>query len=155
VSNIVFSRIQLKIFWSYNVYVFSGQSSNKQMKYFSSKNIESLDLFKISLRPPVSWGLGASSLNEHSPSSPLLYVCWRLHISWCMLPNWWSSVWEILRVHIKWDSWSFYRIFLVLKFFQPSLIQQQGSAASLHWLGANICIWLFQLRVGSSRVQSQ
>jgi hypothetical protein len=29
------------------------------------------------------------------------------------------------------------------------LIQPQDSAASVHWLGANICIWLFQLLVGS------
>jgi hypothetical protein len=36
-----------------------------------------------SLRPPVSWGLGASFLNEHRPGSPLLYVCWGPHISWC------------------------------------------------------------------------
>jgi hypothetical protein len=28
-----------------------------------------------SLGPPVSRGLGASSLNEHRPGSPLLYVC--------------------------------------------------------------------------------
>jgi hypothetical protein len=47
-----------------------------------------------SLGPPVSWGLGASSLNEHRPGSLLLYVCWRPHISWYMLSVWWSSVWE-------------------------------------------------------------
>jgi hypothetical protein len=46
--------------------------------------------------PPVSWGLGASSLNELRPGSPLLYVCCGPHISWCMLPvfdrsqgSWW------------------------------------------------------------------
>jgi hypothetical protein len=44
-----------------------------------------------SLGPPVSWRLGASSLNEHRPGSPLLYVCWGPHISWCMLSVWWSS----------------------------------------------------------------
>jgi hypothetical protein len=38
-----------------------------------------------SLGPPVSWGLGASSLSEHRPGSPLLYVCWGPHISWRML----------------------------------------------------------------------
>jgi hypothetical protein len=102
-----------------------------------------------SLWPPVSWGLGASSLNEYRPSSPLLYVCWGPHISWCMLPVWWSNVWEILEgVQINWDCWSSYRIVLLFSFFQPSLIQQQGSAASVHWLGANIYIWLFQLLVG-------
>ena len=56
-----------------------------------------------SLGPPVSWGLGASSLNEHRPRSPLLYVCWGPHINWCMLSVWWSSVWEISGVQINWD----------------------------------------------------
>ena len=102
-----------------------------------------------SLGHPVSWGLGASSLNEHRPGSPLLYVCWGPQISWCMLSVWWSSVWEISGVQINWDCWSSYSITLLLSFFQPSLIQQQRSAASVHWLGANICIWLFQLLVGS------
>jgi hypothetical protein len=49
---------------------------------------------------PVSWGLGASSLIEHRPDSPLLYMCWEPHIIWCMLSSWWSSVWEISRVQI-------------------------------------------------------
>ena len=53
-----------------------------------------------------------------------------------------------LGVQINWDCWSSYRITLLLSFFQPSLIQQQESAASVHWLGANICIWLFQLFLG-------
>jgi hypothetical protein len=35
-----------------------------------------------------------------------------------------------------------------------SLIQPLESAASVHWLGANICIWLFQLLVGPLRGQS-
>jgi hypothetical protein len=48
-----------------------------------------------SLGPLVSWGLDTSTLNENRPTSPLLFVCWELHISWCMLPSWWSSVWEI------------------------------------------------------------
>ena len=46
------------------------------------------------LGPPVSWGLGASSLNEHKPGSALLYVCWCPHISWCVLSVWLSSVWN-------------------------------------------------------------
>jgi hypothetical protein len=37
-------------------------------------------------------------------------VCWGPHINWCMLPVWWSSIWEISGVHINWDCWSFYRI---------------------------------------------
>jgi hypothetical protein len=102
-----------------------------------------------SLGPPVSWGLGASSLNIHRPRSPLLYVCWGLHISWCILSVWWSNVWEISGVQNNWDCWSSYRVALLLSFFQPSLIQQQGSAASVYWLGTNICIWFFQLLIGS------
>jgi hypothetical protein len=42
-----------------------------------------------SLGPLVSWGLGASSLNEHRPSSSLLYVCWGTHISW------WYAAWLV------------------------------------------------------------
>jgi hypothetical protein len=86
--------------------------------------------------------------------SPLLSVCWEPHISWCMLSAWWFSLWEILGVQINWDCWSSYRITLLLSFFQPSLIKQQGSAASVHWLGANICIRLFQLLLGSFVGQS-
>ena len=107
-----------------------------------------------SLGLPISWGLRASSLNEHKPRSPLLYVCWGPHISCYILPVWWSSVWEILGVQINWHCWSSYRIAFLLSFFQPSLIQQQGSAASVHWLGANICIWLFQLFFGYFEGQS-
>jgi hypothetical protein len=69
-----------------------------------------------SLGPP--WGLGASSLIEPT-SSPLLYECWGLHISWCMLPGWWSSVWEISGIQVNWDCWSSYRVALLLGFFQP------------------------------------
>jgi hypothetical protein len=107
-----------------------------------------------SLGSPVSWGLEASSLNKHRPRSPQLYVCWRPHISWCMLSVWWSSVWKISGVQMNWDCWSSYRIPFLLSFFQPSLIQQQGSAASVHWWGTNICIWLFQLCIDSFGRQS-
>jgi hypothetical protein len=69
------------------------------------------------LGPPVSWGLGASSLTELRPDSPLLYMCWWPHIGWCMLPGWWSSVWEISEVHINWNCWSSYRVALLLSFF--------------------------------------
>jgi hypothetical protein len=74
-----------------------------------------------SLGPPVSWGLGASSLNELSPSrtQTLMYVCWGPHISWCMLPGYWSSVWEISEIQDNWDCWSSYRVTLLLSFFQP------------------------------------
>ena len=63
-----------------------------------------------SLGPPFSWGLGASSLNEHRPGSPLQYVCWGPHISWYMLTVWWSSVWEIPGVQINWDKCTAYRV---------------------------------------------
>jgi len=49
----------------------------------------------------------------------------------------------------NWDYWSSYRVALLLSFLQLSLIHPQGSAASVHWLGAHICIWLFQLLVES------
>jgi hypothetical protein len=94
----------------------------------------------------------ASSLNEHRHRSPLLYVCWWPHISWYMLSVWWSSVWEISGVQINWYYCSSYRVALLLSFFQPSLIQQWGSAASVYWLGGTICLWLFQLLVGCSGV---
>jgi hypothetical protein len=57
------------------------------------------------LGPPVSWGLGVSSLTEPWPSSPLLYMYWGPHISWCMLPHWGSNVWEISRVQVNWDCY--------------------------------------------------
>jgi hypothetical protein len=71
------------------------------------------------------------------PSSPLLYIGWGPHISWCMLPGSWSSFWEILRVQVNWDCWPV----LIQGQFPPQLlsyfflIQPQGSAAS-------VCIWL-------------
>jgi hypothetical protein len=97
------------------------------------------------LGPPVSWGLGTSSLTKPRPNILLLYMCWGPHISWCMLSSWWPSVWEILGVHVNWECW------LPSSSASSSfpLIQPQGSAGFFYWLGANICIWLFQLLVGS------
>jgi hypothetical protein len=74
---------------------------------------------KNTLGPPVCWGLGPSSLNGYRPSSPLLYVCWGSHINWCMLPGWWSSVWETLMIQVNWYCWSSYNIAPLLCFFQP------------------------------------
>jgi hypothetical protein len=104
--------------------------------------------------PPVSWGLGASSLTEPRPGSSLLYIFWGPHISWCMLPGWCSSIWEISGFQVNWDCWSSYRVTFLLSFFQLFPSSTTGSAASARWLGANICLWLFQLRVGSFRKQS-
>ena len=70
-----------------------------------------------SMGPPLSWGLGVS-LNEHRPRVFYCCVCWGPHISWYMVPGWWPNVWEILGVQIDWDCWSFYRISLLLSFFQ-------------------------------------
>ena len=107
-----------------------------------------------SLGPPVFWGLGASSLTESRPSSPLLYMCWEPHISWCMLPGWWSSVWEISGSRLIETAGPPTRSPSSSAFPNFSLIQPQGSAVSVHWLDVNICIWLFQLPVGSFRGQS-
>ena len=105
-----------------------------------------------SLGPSVSWGLGAPSLNEHRPGSPLLYVCWGPPISWCMLLG--GPVFE--------RSWGSRLIETAgsptgLPFSSASLsllYQQQRSAASVHWFGANIYIWFYQLFVGSFGGQS-
>jgi hypothetical protein len=78
-------------------------------------------------------------------------MCWGPHISWCMLSGWCSSVCEISR--------------LIETAGPPtgspssassnlSLIKPQGSSDSFHWLGANICIWLFQLLVVSFEGES-
>jgi len=83
--------------------------------------------------PLVSWGLGTSSLTEPRPGSHLLYMCWGPHLSWCMLPGWWSSVWEISGVQVSWDCWSSYRVALLLIFFQifPNSTRGVSSFCSL------------------------
>jgi hypothetical protein len=68
--------------------------------------------------PQVSWELGTSSLTESKSGSPLLYMCWGPHFSWCMLPDWWFSVWAILGVQVSWDCWYSSRVTLLLSFFQ-------------------------------------
>jgi hypothetical protein len=47
-------------------------------------------------------------------------MCWGPHMSWFMLPGWWSCFWEILEVQVSWDWWSSYRVALLLTFFQFS-----------------------------------
>ena len=105
-----------------------------------------------SLGPPESCREGASSLIEDKTGSPLLNKCCGPHITWCMLTGWWSSVWEISGFQT--ETAGLPTGLPSLSSFSLSLIPQQGSAASVHWLGTNICIWLLQLLVGSSRVQS-
>jgi hypothetical protein len=89
-------------------------------------------------------------MTEPRPSSPLLYVCWRPHISCCMQLSWWSSVCEISRGSrlietvgppTRSPSSSASSRF--------SLIQPQGSAASIYYLSVNIFIWIFQLLYGA------
>ena len=70
-----------------------------------------------SLGPLVFWQLGVPSLIGHRLSSPLLYMYCGPHISWCMLPGWWSSIWETSGVQVNWECWSSYRIALLLSFF--------------------------------------
>jgi hypothetical protein len=89
-------------------------------------------------------GLGASSLNEHRPGSPLLYVCWRPHISWCMLSVLWSSVWEILEDQINWECCSSYRITLFLSFFRS--LRRNCSLVS-SWLACWNVLQMFIPRV--------
>jgi hypothetical protein len=64
-------------------------------------------------------GLGIFYLIEPRPRSSLLYMCVGPHISWYMLPAWWSRVWEITGVQINWHCWLSYRVALLLSFFQP------------------------------------
>ena len=88
-----------------------------------------------SLGPPGSWGLGASSLTEPRPDCPLLYMCWEPHISFCMLPGWWSSVWEISGVQVNWGVWSSNRVTLLLSFFQLFLNSPQDQQLlSIGWV---------------------
>jgi hypothetical protein len=53
------------------------------------------------LGPQVSQGLGASSLIEARPGCSLVYMYQGPHISWCMLPAWWLSVWGISGVQVS------------------------------------------------------
>jgi hypothetical protein len=46
-------------------------------------------------------------------------------------------------LQVSWDCWSSYRVASSSASSSFSLIQPQGSAASVHWLCVNICIWLF------------
>jgi hypothetical protein len=46
-------------------------------------------------------------------------MCCGSRTSSCMLPGWRPSVWEISRVWVSWDCWSFYVVALLLNFFQP------------------------------------
>lgn len=95
--------------------------------------------------PLVSWELDASC-------SSLLYMYLGPHISWCILPGCCLSVWETSEVQVSWGCWSSYRVSLSSSASSTfSLIQPQGWAASVHWLGIKIYIWLFKLLIESFR----
>jgi hypothetical protein len=103
---------------------------------------------------PVYGMLDASFLTEPRSSSPLLYVCWRPLISCCMLPSWWSRVWEIPGVQVNWNCWFSYRSPFSFSNSSFSLIQPKGSAASANWLSVSLWIWLFHWLSLSFRGQS-
>jgi hypothetical protein len=86
------------------------------------------------LGPQVSRGLGASSLTHVRPGSPLLYICLRPHISWCMLLHWWLCVWENLGVQISWDSWSSHGATLSNSSSFPPVHPQESPASVRGWL---------------------
>ena len=71
-------------------------------------------------RLQIPWALSRLRLrvifSEPRPGGLLLYMCWGPRISWCMLPGWWSNVWEISGVQVTWDCWPPYRVTL-LSFF--------------------------------------
>jgi hypothetical protein len=70
---------------------------------------------------------GASSLLRvrwiwmNTDLAVLYYTCVHTytHISRCMLPGWWTSVWEISGIRVSWNCLSSYRVtFLLHSFFQ-------------------------------------
>jgi hypothetical protein len=105
-----------------------------------------------SLGPQVSQGLGTSShIWGQTRKSSAGYVLGP-HIR-CMLPCWWLSIWEILRVQASWDCWFSVGSPSSSASSRFSLVQPQGSLASFHWLGVSICTWLFQMLIGPIRGQ--
>jgi hypothetical protein len=102
------------------------------------------------------WG-GSPDMAVASPlkwtqtrQSSTVCVCWEPHISWCMLPGWWSSVWEILGFQVNWDCWSSYRVTL-LSFFQPFPNSTTGVLCFCPLVGCNYlpltllaACWVFQ-----------
>jgi hypothetical protein len=96
----------------------------------------------------VSWRLGASSLTEAKSFSPLLYMCQGLiSAGVCCLVggsvskrSWGSRSVKTAGLPIGFPSSSASSSF--------SLIQPQGSGASVYSLGVNICIgWVFERAV--------
>ena len=98
-----------------------------------------------SLESPSSWGLDESSLIEQWICSPLLHMFWVPRISWCVRPVWLSGVWQITGIQIIETASPPIASPSSSAFFHLSLTQPKRSEVSVHWLGANICIWLFLL----------
>jgi hypothetical protein len=84
---------------------------------------------------PASWGLDASSLTKPRPSTLLLYMCWGAHISWCMLLGSYYNVLKTSWIQVNWDCLSSKGLPSSSASSTFCLIQAQGSAASVHWLG--------------------
>jgi hypothetical protein len=101
---------------------------------------------------PVFWELGTSSLNEHRPSSPLLYVSYQLVYAASLVVV--QCLRDLGQSRLSEASGAPTGSPSSLASFSLSPVQPQGSAASVHFLIPNICIWLIQLLVGSSRVWS-
>jgi hypothetical protein len=91
--------------------------------------------YQISPLPGASslGGLDAYSLTESRPGNPLLYMWWRPHISWSMQPGWWPCIWEMSGIWVKWDCWSFYRVYQGF-FFPMQYFWDSTSLFSQHWL---------------------
>ena len=146
------------------VYLSSNPSSDFSIFHSSYPHI-STKMFQHSTShtPPhlISVLPGASSLlrvrwnfSETRPCIPLLYVCWGLiPVAICCLVG--GPVFERSQVSRLIET-SGPPTGLPSSTASSSfpLIQPQGSAASVSWLGENIYIWFFQLLVRSSGRQS-
>jgi hypothetical protein len=108
-----------------------------------------------SLGPPVSWGLGIYHLWMNTDPDVLCCICFGGLISAVVCCLFGGPVFERSRGTRLIEN-AGPPIVLPSSSISPcfSLHQPQGSASSVHWLGANICIWLFHLLLGSFTKQS-
>ena len=120
-----------------------SQSHNSSCQSLNSSRWHHSSRPPHSMGPPVSWGLNASSLTEARPGSTLLYVSLGCHGVCCMVGG---TVSERSQRFSSVETYSLpmspHSSSASISFF-PS--QLEGSPASVHWLGAIICI--FQLIV--------
>ena len=101
-----------------------------------------------SLGPPISWRLVYHFLMNKTPRSCTVCVL-GTYISCCMLPVWWSSNWEVSGSRLIETACLPTGLPSSSTSSSFSVIQPQGTPSSVHCLGANICICLFQLLFGS------